>query len=180
MRSTTWSSVSSLNGTMPSSLLHRQEKIVGRDALGRQALLVDVTAERIPGRAGLLQAIGPEVVAEDAAGFLDVVDQERQRHQERIGVVIGLEREIARLQEGAVETLRHEGVLFMHCLADDHRVHDREDLRSAVIFGLDVFEVWKQPRDFLRAGGKKLREVDREQRVEVIVLEHSVKRFAGI
>src|SRR6266850_3210060 len=61
-------------------LLYRDEKIVGCDALGRQSLLVNVAAERIPRRPVGLQAIGPEIIAEDAARLLDVVDQERERN----------------------------------------------------------------------------------------------------
>src|SRR5262249_41117837 len=85
------------------SLLHQDEKVVGDDALGRQALLVDIAAERIPGGTVLLQAISPEIFAEDAARLLDVIDQERERDHQRIGVVIGLECRIARLHERAIK-----------------------------------------------------------------------------
>jgi hypothetical protein len=50
---------------------------------------VDIAADRLEGRPVRLEAVGPKILAELAPGFLDVIDQPRQREAQRIGVVGG-------------------------------------------------------------------------------------------
>src|SRR5690349_5474220 len=65
----------------------------------------------------------------------------------------------------------------MHVLAQHHRVHDRQNARAAVIIALDVFIVREQARDRRRAFVKKLRDVERQQRVELTRREHPLQRL---
>src|SRR5689334_208856 len=54
----------------------RREHFVGGELTRGEALLVDVTAERVPSGTVRLDAVRPEVVAEDGSGFFDMVEQE--------------------------------------------------------------------------------------------------------
>ena len=55
-------------------------------------LFVHESADRLPGRAVGLDAIGPEILAEDAPGFFHMVDEERQRQMQSVGVIEAVDR----------------------------------------------------------------------------------------
>src|SRR6266446_34309 len=65
----------------------------------------------------------------------------------------------------------------MDVLAQHHRVHDRQNARAAVIIALDVFIIREQARDRRRAFVKELRDVERQQRVELTRREHPLQRL---
>src|SRR5690242_7634623 len=90
-----------------SALYHvGREQFFRRNRAGRKVLLVDVLPDRRERRAVGREAVGPEIVAEHAPGLLDVVDEERQREMQRVGVVEAVDRDVARRAECLVETLR--------------------------------------------------------------------------
>src|SRR2546430_1362524 len=142
-----------------------------------EALLVDVAADRLERRPVWLEPVGPEVLAELAPRFLDVIDQPRQRDAQRIGVVKAVEREVARLHERPVDVARRPRMRTMHVLAQHHRVHDRQNARAAVIIALDVFIIREQARDRRGAFEKELRDVERQQRVELTRRELPLQRL---
>src|SRR5262245_63954721 len=84
-------------------ILHREQEFVCAHHPRGEALLVDVAADRLEGRPVGFETIGPEVLAELAPGFLDVIDQPRQRDAQGIGVVEAVDREVARFYERPVE-----------------------------------------------------------------------------
>src|SRR5712671_4261766 len=120
-------------------------KLFRRNLAGREVLLVDVIPEGREGRTVRLQAVGPEILAEHPPGLLDMIDQERQRQVQRIGVVEALRREVARRAECLVEALRDPRVLAKNVLADHDRVHDRKNPGAPVIVLLDRLVVGEQP-----------------------------------
>ena len=65
----------------------------------------------------------------------------------------------------------------MDVLAQHHRVHDRQNARAAVIIPLDLFIIREQPRDRRRAFVKQLRDVERQQRVELTCRKHPLQRL---
>src|ERR1700676_2253776 len=69
-----------------------REKLVRRQRTGREVLLVDVLPDGGERRPVRLEPVGPEILAEHPPGLLDMVDQERQRQVERIGIVEALHR----------------------------------------------------------------------------------------
>src|SRR5215470_13718380 len=69
------------------SLDRKRKQLLRRDDARCETLLVHKAADRFPGRPVGLDAIGPEILAEDAPVLLDVVDQPRERDPQRIGVV---------------------------------------------------------------------------------------------
>src|SRR5262245_63038637 len=81
-----------------------------------EALLVDVAADRLEGRPVGFETIGPEVLAELAPGFLDVIDQPRQRDAQGIGVVEAVDCEIARFYERPVDAARRPRMRTMDVL----------------------------------------------------------------
>src|ERR1700682_6441417 len=74
----------------PPSYHAGREKLFRRNLAGREVLLVDGIPEGGEGRTVRLQAVGPEILAEHPPGLLDVIDQERQRQVQRVGVVEAL------------------------------------------------------------------------------------------
>src|SRR5215831_19044547 len=86
-----------------------REKLLRCNHARREMLLVDVLSDRGERRPVRREAVGPEVLAEDPPSLLDVIDQERQREMQCVGVVEAVERDVARRAERTVEALRHPG-----------------------------------------------------------------------
>src|SRR5690242_2451183 len=153
------------------------EEFVRAHYARRKALLVDVAADRRQGRTVRLEAVGPEIGAEYAPRLLDMLDQPRQRDAQRIGVIQAADREVARFDERAVNAARRPRVLAIEVLAQRHGMHDRQDTRATVIVLFDLFIVRKQSRDRGRAVEKQLRDIERQQRVELARREHPLERL---
>src|SRR5215467_1401560 len=155
-----------------------RENLLRRNHTRRQILLVHVLPDRAKRRAIGLEAVGPKVLAEDAPGLLDVVDQERQRQMQRVGVVEAVRRDITRLAERPVKALRRPRVLAIDVVADYHGVHDRKDLRTPVVVLRDLLVVGEQPNDMRGAAQKTLRNVERKERVELARRQHALEGFS--
>src|SRR5262249_15195578 len=123
------------------------------------------------------ETIGPEVLAELAPGFLDVIDQPRQRDAQGIGVVEAVDREVARFYERPVDAARRPRMRTIDVLTQHHRVHDRQNARAAIIVPLDLFMVREQTRYGGGAREKHLGDIERERRVELPRLEHLLQRL---
>src|SRR5215831_12674133 len=130
--------------------LHRKQ-FFRRHRARRQALLVHEAADRLPGGPVGLDAIGPEILAEDAPILLDVIDQPRQRDAQRVSVVEPVDRDRLGVAERLVDAPCDPGMLAMYVLAYHHGMHDREDLGAPVVMSLDRLEVREQTRDRGRA-----------------------------
>src|SRR5215813_1213621 len=157
-----------------------QKQFFRRHRARRQALLVHEAADRLPGWPVGLDAVSPEILAEHAPILLDVVDQPRQRDAQRVGVIEAVDRDRLGVAERLVDTLCDPRMLAMHVLAHHHGMHDREDLGALVVMSLDRLEVREQTRDRGRAVEEELRNVEREQGIELARRKHRLERFPAL
>src|SRR5215204_6186233 len=99
---------------------HRHgEKLLRHHHAGRQTLLVDIVADRLPGRPVGLDSIGPEILTEHPPGLFYVVDEERKCEPQRVGVVETVHGDGFGFGERLVNALRNPGMFAVDVLADD-------------------------------------------------------------
>src|SRR5262249_18013739 len=122
-----------------------------------------------------LKAIGPILLSHDAPGFLDVIEQPRQRQAQGIAVIESVDGEIARLAQRTIEAFRHPWMRAMHVLAHRNGMHDRKNACAAPIVLLHFFVVGKRPLDARISFEKKLRYVDQKERVKLFCLEQPLQ-----
>ena len=113
-----------------------------------------IAQERLEHVAVGLEAVGPPVLAELPARLLDVRRLPREHRCERHGGAEVFVSPALRLHEGLVERQRDPAVRLVELAADHHGVHDRKDLRLAVIGFLDFHVVLEQAPDGSRPRGE--------------------------
>src|SRR5689334_13893707 len=124
-----------------------REQLLDFEATLADALLVSEIEKGLEGAAIGLDAVGPEVLAEDGRDLLGPRRKPGQRNAR--GVVFAEPRQAPAL--GGLETLEQvhgdPAVTVVNLAADRDRVHDREDAGLAVVGELDGRVILEEPAD---------------------------------
>src|SRR5436305_4759467 len=111
-------------------------------------------------------------MAEQPPSLLDMIDEPRQRNAQSIGVIQAVDSDVARFAERLIDAPRRPWMGAVDVLAQHYDVHDRKNPCAAVVFLLDELVVGKQPRDQRRTSQEQLRDIEREQSVELTSRKH--------
>src|SRR5258705_6644171 len=154
----------------------RHEQFLDAHAAAREFLLIEITHERIEGRAAALDRIVPDLRPEYVARRFRLLDYPGKADRQRVGVIDRLIGQIARPAEGAVEAHGDPGLALVKAGLEYERMHDRKDARLPVIVDLDLARIPKQPADGL---AETARDHHRGERVDLAVLEYFLQRGVG-
>src|SRR5205823_3005973 len=107
-----------MRSTRATKSLHPGRKQLVRRYYSRgETLLVHVASDRLVSGPVRLQAVGPEVVPDDAPGFLDMIEKPGQGKAQGVGIVETLDGKIARFAQRLVEAPCRPGMRAVDVLA---------------------------------------------------------------
>ncbi len=113
----------------------------------RDALLVGIEQQLLPGRPVLFDAERERVAVEHVAHAPRIVGQPGQRIARHRRIEQALDAAPLRFQEGVVEIARNPGIGVDDVLLHRDDVHDRPDLGAGVVLLVHLQKVGKQPMD---------------------------------